>query len=295
SEVGSSEYPIEEFNWAVAAELADSIGADIITSSLGYSVFDDASMDHTYRDMNGHSTMASQAASIAASKGIIVLVSAGNEGEDNWKYITAPSDADSILTVGAINSLGVRAPFSSVGPTFDRRIKPDVMAVGWNTVVQTPGNTIATANGTSFSAPIIAGLTACLWQSAPGKKNIDIINAIKQSSSRYQTPDSLMGYGIPDFYKAYATLHPLRDKDINAWPSPFTSELNVAFAPIAEKSARLSIYTVSGRKVFEKHISTISTDTNTVVIDELAYLQKGLYVVKVFAGSQVFVCKVVKL
>lgn len=298
SEVASSEYPIEEFDWAVAAELADSIGADIITSSLGYSLFDDPSMDHTYRDMNGHSTMASIAASTASSKGMLVLVSAGNEGADAWKYITAPADADSILTVGAVNTSGVRATFSSVGPTSDKRIKPDVMAVGWNAIVQTPGNTISTANGTSFSAPIMAGLTACLWQSAPTRKNMDILNVIKQSSSQYQTPDSLMGYGIPDFVKAYALLHPMisiKDKDIIAWPSPFTSELNVTIAPIKEKTATLAIFTATGRKVFEKQIPTVSADANVILIDELAYLQKGLYVVKVFTGSRVFVCKVVKI
>jgi hypothetical protein len=292
------EYPIEEFNWSVAAELADSIGADIISTSLGYSQFDDPVMDHTYQDMNGRTTMVSKAASAAASKGMIVVVSAGNEGADSWKYITAPADADSILTVGAINTNGVRASFSSVGPSFDRRVKPDVMAVGWGAAVQLPDGTFTRANGTSFSAPIMAGLTACLWQSCPTKTNMEILDAIKQSASQYNTPDSLMGYGIPDFKNAYINLHPmvrLGGKEIIAWPNPFASDFKVEVGPLPQVQAKLLVFNEIGSKVFEKQLSASTSDANIIPVSELALSAKGLYLVKIISGSQTLVCKVLKM
>ena len=255
-------------------------------------------MDHTYRDMNGQTTLISIAASVASSKGMIVVVSAGNEGDDAWKYITAPSDADSILTVGAINTSGKRAAFSSVGPTFDRRVKPDVVAVGSGATVQTPANIISKVNGTSFSAPIMAGLTACLWQSNPTRTNMEVINIIKQSASQYSSPDSLMGYGIPDFKQAYISLNPLirlGGKSIIAWPSPFTSEFNIEFGPIPEAKANLLILTITGKKVLEKQLSVNNTDANIITVTELAFLAKGLYIVHVISDSQTIVCKVIKI
>ena len=298
SEIAITENLIEEFNWSVAAELADSLGADIITSSLGYSQFDNPAMDHTYKDMNGRTTMVSRAAATASSKGMIVVSSAGNEGASSWKYITAPADADSILTVGAVNTSGVRASFSSVGPSFDRRVKPDIVSVGWGAMVQQPNGSIASVNGTSFSAPIIAGLTACLWQSSSGKKNMDIINAIKQSSSQYTNPDSLLGYGIPDFQRAYHLLNPivrLGGKDIIAWPSPFTDELTIEFTSTTETLVSLEIYNVTGRKVFERQINTNVSDVNLITLTELASFAKGLYIIKIKTNSQTFVCKVIKV
>ena len=167
SEDAGSEYLIEEDNWTAAAEFADSAGADIMNTSLGYSQFDDHLMDHTYADMDGNTTRISRAADIAASKGMLVVVSAGNQGAGNWHYISAPADADSVLAVGAIDANGYIADFSSRGPSSDLRVKPDVVAIGKGTWVADFESGIRQGNGTSLSAPVISGLAACLWQANP--------------------------------------------------------------------------------------------------------------------------------
>ena len=163
-----SEYPIEEHNWAAGAEAADSVGADVITSSLGYFLFDDSVFNITYQQLDGNTTMVTRAADFAASKGIIVCNAAGNEGRTPWFYIIAPADADSILTVGGVDSTGSITAFSSHGPASDGDIKPDVVARAINCAIVDPGSgKIARGSGTSFATPIMAGLMACLWQAHP--------------------------------------------------------------------------------------------------------------------------------
>lgn len=207
-----NEFLVEEDNWIAAAEYADSLGADVINTSLGYTTFNNPAQNHTYQDMDGSATRISRAAETASRKGMIVVVSAGNEGASGWKYISAPADAKNILTVGAVNANSIRAPFSSVGPTADGRIKPDVMALGQGTYVQSTSNVIGSGNGTSFSAPVITGLVACLWQAAPNKTNVEIMDAIRKCSDRYENPDNNYGYGIPDFKKAMLLLNPNIEK-----------------------------------------------------------------------------------
>jgi len=202
SEDEHSEYKVEEYYWLSAAEYADSVGVDIIHSSLGYNDFDDKTTSYTYEDMNGDITICSQAADIASSKGILVVTSAGNEGNDPWKYISTPGDADSVLTIGSVTSSGNVSGFSSRGPSSDNRIKPDVMAQGSWAWVLGRRQGVTAASGTSFSGPIIAGAVACLWQANPEFNNMEIIDAIKKSSDRYSNPDGDYGYGIPDFEKA---------------------------------------------------------------------------------------------
>lgn len=206
TEDAASEYPIEEHNWVCGAERADSAGSDIISSSLGYNQFSNAAYNHTYADMNGNTTIAAIGADLAAKKGILVVQSAGNEGDKAWKYIMTPADADSILTVGAVNASGVVAGFSSFGPTSDGQVKPDVASVGWGTTLQYPNNAIAGGNGTSFSAPNMAGLATCLWQGFPEFNNMKIIEALRQAGSIYATPNDRIGFGIPDVRKAAMNL-----------------------------------------------------------------------------------------
>jgi serine protease AprX len=208
SEDAATEYPIEEHNWVCAAERADSLGSDIISTSLGYNTFDApyASASHTYADMNGNITMAAVGADLAAKKGILVVVSAGNNGNDSWHYIATPADADSVLAVGAVSGAGVPASFSSYGPSSDGQVKPDVAAVGVATTVQLPGNVIGTNQGTSFSAPIMAGLTTCLWQGFQEYNNMKIIDALRKAGSIVATPNDRIGYGIPDVRKAVMSL-----------------------------------------------------------------------------------------
>ena len=203
----NSEYPIEEQNWAAAAERADSLGVDVFSVSLGYNTFDNSSLNHSYADMNGKTTIMARAAAYAAKKGIIVTVSAGNDGNSSWRYIATPADADSVLTVGAVNTSRQIASFSSYGPTSDGRIKPDVAAVGVNAIIANPntGNP-AYGSGTSFACPIMAGVTTCLWQAFPEINNIGIIDALHRSADRFATPDNRTGYGIPDAKKAFVFL-----------------------------------------------------------------------------------------
>ncbi len=201
-----SETPLEELHWIRGAEMADSLGADVLNTSLGYSTFDDPSDSHTYADMDGRTTPISRAAAALARTGLLLVVSAGNEGAGNWKYITAPADADSVLTVGAVNALGARAGFSSQGPTADGRIKPDVMALGQGCGIINSGGIPSTGNGTSFSGPVMAGIMACLWQKHPTRTAQDLLYSVRLSSSQGLMPDTLYGHGIPNLALASTLL-----------------------------------------------------------------------------------------
>lgn len=206
TEDAASEYLIEEFNWAMGAEYADSCGTDVISSSLSYTTFDLPTQDHSYSEMDGNTTIISRAADIAAKKGILVVTSAGNDGGSAWKYIGAPADADSVLAVGAVNTSGIIAGFSSYGPTTDKRIKPDVVGMGVSTVLSNSGGGLSQASGTSFSTPVIAGLASCLWQLFPEVNGYQLIQALRESSDRFSKPEEQYGYGIPDMRKAYSIL-----------------------------------------------------------------------------------------
>jgi len=203
SEDSNSEYPIEEDYWAAAAEYADSVGVNVISSSLGYYTFDSESLSYHHSDLNGHETQISRAANMAASKGILVFCSAGNEGNGDWEKITFPADAEEVYTVGAVDEKKKRSSFSSLGLIDNGRIKPDGAALGTNSCVIDPTGEIAYPNGTSFSTPILAGMGICLWQSLPWLNNKEIIKLLHQTSNQYNHPDTALGYGIPDIYKAY--------------------------------------------------------------------------------------------
>jgi len=198
-----TEQPVEEDYWAMAAEFADSVGVDIINSSLGYNEYDDYPGYYHQRNLDGHSSLISRTASMLADKGIILINSAGNSGMGPWKKIVFPADADNIVTVGALNTEKKNAPFSGVGPTQDGRVKPDVMALGSPTALISGRGTIVRDMGTSFSTPIVAGLIACLWQAFPEKTAIEIITLVRQTSNSYQQPDNIYGYGLPNFWRAY--------------------------------------------------------------------------------------------
>ena len=202
----SSEYPIEEHNWVCGAERADSSGADVISSSLGYTTFDNASFDHTYAEMNGHTTIAAIGAAIAARKGLLLFIAAGNEGNGAWHYMSTPADADSVLAVGAVDTNGIKGSFSSFGPTADGRIKPDVLGVGVKAIIETSYNAPGISQGTSFACPKMAGLGTCLWQGFPEFNNMKIIDALRQSGSRFSDPSDSLGYGIPDLKLAFTKL-----------------------------------------------------------------------------------------
>lgn len=206
TEDGPNETPQEEFNWVEAIEFADSVGVDVVNSSLGYYDFDSPFTSYTYNDMDGQTTFISRAASIGGQKGIIVVISAGNEGDKTWKYIGAPADAENIISVGAVNSSGNIAGFSSYGPTADGRIKPDVSAMGVSVPVYDKDGNLSHPNGTSFSSPILAGSVACLRQAFPKASIASIIEAMHKSADNYSTPDDRTGYGIANLEGAYNIL-----------------------------------------------------------------------------------------
>lgn len=202
TEMAASEFLLEEINWIKAAEIADSLGVDIINSSLGYTTFDDQRMNHTHAELNGKTSYISRGAAMAVSRGILVVNSAGNDGNDTWKKIGFPADVAEVVSVGAVDVYGKIAPFSSIGPTADFRIKPDVMAMGFATVVASSYGTFYPGNGTSYSAPVLTGAIACMYQgklrSAPGR----VAEALRFSGDRSDFPDSTMGFGIPDVFAA---------------------------------------------------------------------------------------------
>ncbi|WP_010179942.1 S8 family serine peptidase [Aquimarina agarilytica] len=203
SEVAESETPKEEAYWIAAAEKADSLGVDIINTSLGYSQFDNPKYNYSNNDMNGETTFISQGTTIAFNKGMIIVNSAGNSGNSPWRIITAPADAKNVFSVGATDNNGIKASFSSFGPTADDRLKPDVAAMGQNVRVLMDSGIVGQSNGTSFSSPILAGAVACLWQSLPEKSPSEIVKLVKMSSNQATDPNTSLGYGIPDFFKAY--------------------------------------------------------------------------------------------
>jgi subtilisin family serine protease len=205
SEDQQTEQEVEEDYWTMAAEYADSVGCDLVNSSLGYNEYDHASMSYRQWQMDGQTSFASRSASLMARKGMILVNSAGNSGMGTWKKIGVPADADHILTVGAMlaDEPHKIAPFSSVGPTQDQRVKPDVVAIGAPARLVNGRGVIMDDMGTSFSAPIVCGLTACLWQALPKMTAEQVIELIRLSSSNYEHPDNIYGYGVPNFWRAY--------------------------------------------------------------------------------------------
>ena len=203
TEDAGTEYRVEEANWTVAIEKADSLGVDVVNSSLGYTDFTDKKMSYQYKDMDGKTSLCTKAATIAAQKGIMVVNSAGNEGNADWQFVGAPADADFIISVGATNRKGEKAGFSSFGPTYDKRIKPTLSAQGSPATVAKDNGNIGSNYGTSFSSPIMCGMVASFWQGFPQFSNQEIISILQESASLANKPDTLLGYGVPNFNRAY--------------------------------------------------------------------------------------------
>jgi hypothetical protein len=280
TEDNSSENPVEESNWVEAAEEADRLGVDIITSSLGYFEFDNPAYGHTYADMTGNSAIASQGANIAFSKGIFVVASAGNEGATIEPHVGVPAEALNVLGIGAVKADRTYAAFSSIGPSYDGRVKPDVMAQGNPAVLSDTAGNIVTGSGTSFSGPILAGMVACLWQALPGKTNAQIKQLITQSADNFNPiarSRTLYGYGIPDFSLALANgllVDAFSNNDFIVYPNPTNDSISVTL-PEKPVSRTLAIYNVLGQKVLEKIISSQSPTIS------LKTLSSGMYFYKI--------------
>ncbi|WP_188548511.1 S8 family serine peptidase [Hymenobacter qilianensis] len=299
-----SEHQVEEANWLLAAEYADSVGVDIISSSLGYNDFDQPSPDYTYSDLNGRTALSSRAATVAARVGMLVVNSAGNEGSSPWRYVNAPADADSILTVGAVDSVLLqRAVFSSVGPTADGRIKPALAAQGRASAVLTAGGTVVNGNGTSYACPTLAGLAAGFWQANPTLTAQQVIATLQRSGSQAARPDNELGYGIPDFSRAQTlaagTLLPVAAPtpapgQLAVYPNPTRDDgLFLQLTPEFQKVALVvRLIDARGRVVVEQKVPATSAQQVELRPGMLA---KGTYTCSVSAGRVRRTVRFVKL
>ena len=262
-----SENLIEEYMWVCAAEYADSAGADIINSSLGYTTFDDALQNHTYEDMDGETAPISIGAGIACSKGIIVVNSAGNSGNSSWHYIGAPADNFDVISVGAVDENEEFASFSSYGPNADGAVKPNVVAQGKNTVIISSSDTVRTGNGTSFSSPITAGMVACIWGAQPNQTPAAVKGAIYKSADRYLNPDDQFGYGIPNYYNAYQLLN---------------SSINLSQGVPINTLIEYKVYTIDGKEM---------NNGKTILYNEdsaLSFIKPktaGVYIIHLFSDA----------
>ncbi|WP_299899691.1 S8 family serine peptidase [uncultured Aquimarina sp.] len=284
----STEGPKEESLWVEAAERADSLGVDVINTSLGYSIgFDNSAYEYTTADMDGQTTFISRGANIAFQKGMLLVSSAGNSGNSSWGIVTAPGDAPGVLTVGAVNSVGNYASFSSRGPTADNRIKPDVVAKGQNAAVIRSDNSVSTNSGTSFSSPIMAGAVTCLWQAFPSMTNAEIMQLVKESSTLYNNPTNFLGYGIPNFRTIVESLsvNDNLSENIRIYPNPVRNKLFVDIPTF--KSYKIQIFTTEGKLVKTQ----ILENTNTISLD---YLSNGLYLVELSTETSRFTFKISK-
>ncbi len=288
SEDTDSEYLIEEDNWVAAAEFADSAGVDIINSSLGYTIFYDSSTNHAYADMDGKTTRITKGANIAASRGMLVFSSAGNDGNKTWIYISAPADGDKVIAVGAVNKDSIPAPFSSHGPAFSGEIKPNVCAVGWNTYLMLSSGNLGFSNGTSFSSPVMAGMAACLWQAFPNATASEVKFALEWSANLFENPNSIMGYGIPDMQKASVSLMNLSSsvqKIKTNWvvyPNPFSGTLFMRKnGNQTENEINIKIYSIDGKllRTWEK------PDSPVIELSDINNLPNGILLLKISSAN----------
>ncbi len=301
SEDVDAENIIEEYNWNAAAEFADSAGADIISSSLGYTTFDDSTSNHVYADMDGNHCPSSIAADIAVSKGILVLTSAGNNGNKAWHYISAPSDGDSVLCIGGVDSSGNHSFFSSFGPSSDGDVKPNVSAKASLASVANELDEVSSANGTSFACPILAGSAACLWQMYPSSKVMDIKNAIEKSAGIYSMPDNILGYGIPDFRIAAYFLSQgnnelsLEDNILGVYPNPFLDEMHVRFHSSVFQDLQINVFNAIGQIVYSNTVSVKGGFVNTIDINFDNNNKNGIYSLKITSPENSYEKVVLKM
>ncbi len=284
SEDVSMEMPVEETYWVMAAERADSVGVDLINTSLGYIDFDNPKYNHTWEELDGKTAFASRGAQIATEKGIHVVVSAGNAGNIPWKKISVPADAKDVIAVGAADAFKNRASFSSTGNTSDGRIKPDVMSWGVRVKTFYAGHYWA-VSGTSAAAPIITGFVADMVQHYPFLPPVEMKNYLLQSSDRFHSPDSLYGYGFPDFTLMMKNLDSLKDNQVGAlrvYPNPFSNEIKVSgmIAPM-----EYSLFDINGKMIHNGQLYPVTSWTG---------LKRGIYLLLIYNERKKRIIKLIK-
>lgn len=289
SEDGTSENIIEEYNWISAAEFADSVGADIITSSLGYTTFDQSYQNHSYQDMDGKTTPSTRGANMAFDKGMVVVVSAGNEGAASWHYISAPSDGIKVLSIGAVDSNKFHADFSGHGPSYTGAVKPNICAQGQDNFLAKYDSTFIRASGTSFAAPVTAGMIACLWQALPDFSNIQLKNLIEKNADRYANPDVDYGYGIPDYEAALLSVQGQNKnelKEAKIYPNPFVEDLFMDFESSVKDEMNVKIYSMLGTEIYTVSHIAVLPGRNHFTINTDRNMKSGIYFININAGSK---------
>ena len=287
TEDAPTENIVEEYNWVVGAEMADSVGADVINSSLGYTQFDNGWMDHTCADMNGYTNPSSRGANIAASKGMALSISAGNEGGSLWTCVSSPSDALDALSIAAVDSLGNYAYFSSTGIVNVSYVKPNIASMGLNCFVAYPNGSLGYGSGTSFASPINAGMMACLWQAKPDINQAQLRLAIEKSASQYTHPDSLLGYGIPSYPKArqFAEVGIKTRESFQAYPNPFKDAFTLSFDTNMSGNFEISLISVTGDIILRTNRMIVAGGGNTLTLNNLITLAPGMYILKISSGN----------
>lgn len=274
TEDAATETPVEESYWVEAAERADSLGVDIINSSLGYSTYDNPRYNYSPADMDGNTAFISKGANIATEKGILVVNSAGNSGDSSWGIITAPADAN-VFGVGAVDTSGDYVAFSSRGPSADGRIKPDGMALGAGATVIGPDDRLVKNNGTSFASPIMAGAMASFWQAFPDKNNIEIMAKVRESSTRYQNPNSQMGFGIPEFSEALTLLGiDISNAGDDLWylfPNPSKTDFQIQL-PETYGNAHVTLFDIYGRRILERELNQGNEEISVETLSRAIYI-----------------------
>ncbi|MBL3657304.1 S8 family serine peptidase [Fulvivirga sediminis] len=291
TEDSDTEYTIEEYNWLIAAERADSAGADIISSSLGYFDFDDVSMNYDYSDYDGHTTIIAQAADFAAKRGILVVVSAGNEGGSSWNYITSPADAEGVISVGSVDLGYNTSLFSSGGPTADGRLKPELMALGSSTSIISESGNITSASGTSYSTPLVAGFAACLWQQNPELSAQEVRDLMLKNATRSGNPDNLYGYGVPNYrYIISGVDNEYEESRFLVYPNPvINDEIHLA-TDVSTGKTLLMLYAKDGALLSKETIDFCQNRDYSMKVN----LSKGIYFLQVLDGDKSYYFKVVK-
>lgn len=290
----SSEYRVEEWNWLFAAERADSAGVDVIVASLGYNTFDDATMNYRTADLNGTTAIVSRAATEAARRGLVVVTSAGNEGNDpSWRLVTPPGDAIGTLAVGAVNASGVRSSFSSVGPTTDGRIKPEVVALGSGTALIRRTGSISTGSGTSYAAPLVASLVAGVLQKYPELSRAAVLDALQQSASLADAPNNQLGFGIPNYLRVVDYFESKKiDEPIEIYPNPAENLVSIRIQNGLQEEIRVVLTDLAGRVQIDRTVK-ITRPYDPIDID-LAKLSPGIYFVQVNRTGQSKTMRLVK-
>jgi serine protease AprX len=290
TEEAATETPSEEYNWIRGAEFADSVGADILTTSLGYTTFDDPAYNHVYSGLNGKTYPMSIAATMAVRKGMFVLNSAGNEGGSSWQYVGVPADADSICTVGAVDSLGNVTSFSSKGPTSDGRIKPDLVARGGNAYVATQSGNFLYGNGTSFSCPVAAGAIACFWQKFSNFTNMQVLDTLRKTASHNNQPNNQRGWGMPNVCALPVGLaqYDLKNDVFSVFPNPVKNQVSLQLKQSVSGKNEFTLTDATGKVVFSESI------TKSITAISFQDLPNGVYFLKVNTPSGTYTEKLIK-